>query len=183
MKEVDKVGSMFLRAVVKRMKELGLNKSTLAERMKISRPYVVKVLRGDVNISLGSAARFAKALEMDFVPTLVNRAKSVRKSVASGGGQFIASLTKNLFWDVDPATIDTEKNRRYVIERVLERGGLDDIRSTLRYYTMPVVVEEARAMRSLSPKALSLVSCITNTPREQFRCYTSKQSSSAPWIY
>lgn len=53
------------------MKELGLNNTTLAARMKISRPYVVKVLHGDVNITLGAAARFAKALGMDFVPALV----------------------------------------------------------------------------------------------------------------
>jgi len=52
------------------MKELGVTQTELARRMKASRPYVVKVLHGDVNISLASAARFAKALEMDFVPTL-----------------------------------------------------------------------------------------------------------------
>lgn len=81
MGKVDKVGSMFIRAVVRRMKELGLNNSTLAKRMNISRPYVVKVLHGDVNITLGSAARFARALEMDFFPTLTPR----DKTVAAGG--------------------------------------------------------------------------------------------------
>ena len=44
--------------------------------MNISRPYVVKVLHGDVNITLGSAARFAHALEMDFFPTLIPRDKT-----------------------------------------------------------------------------------------------------------
>ena len=76
MKKVDRVGSIFIRAVVRRMKELGLNNTTLAKRMNISRPYIVKVLRGDVNITLGSAARFAKALEMDFFPTLTPREKT-----------------------------------------------------------------------------------------------------------
>lgn len=76
MKKVDRVGSIFIRAVVRRMKELGLNNTTLAKRMNISRPYIVKVLRGDVNITLGSAARFAKALEMDFFPTLTPRDKT-----------------------------------------------------------------------------------------------------------
>ena len=76
MKKVDRVGSIFIRAVVRRMKELGLNNTTLAKRMNISRPYVIKVLRGDVNITLGSAARFARALEMDFFPTLTPRDKT-----------------------------------------------------------------------------------------------------------
>ena len=70
MKGVDHAGSVFLRAVQKRMKELGLNQSELARRMNASRPYVIKVLRGDVNITLGSAARFAQALQPDFFPDL-----------------------------------------------------------------------------------------------------------------
>lgn len=82
MKKVDRVGSIFIRAVVRRMKELGLNNTTLAKRMNISRPYIVKVLRGDVNITLGSAARFARALEMDFFPTLTPRDKSAAEKSA-----------------------------------------------------------------------------------------------------
>lgn len=76
MKGIDRAGSVFLRAVLKRMKELGLNNTTLAARMNVSRPYVVKVLHGDVNITLGSAARFAQALEMDFVPALTPHSSS-----------------------------------------------------------------------------------------------------------
>lgn len=70
MKGIDHTGLLFLRAVLKRMKELGLNQSELARRMDASRPYVIKEPNGDVNITLWSAARFVKALEMDFVPTL-----------------------------------------------------------------------------------------------------------------
>ena len=80
MKGIDHTGSAFLRAILGRMRELGLNQSELARRMCASRPYVVKVLRGDVNITLGSAARFARALEMDFVPTLAPRMRSAGDS-------------------------------------------------------------------------------------------------------
>lgn len=55
---------MFLRQVLKWMKQLGLNQSALAKRMNVSRPYISKVLRSDVNISFGTAAKLAKALEM-----------------------------------------------------------------------------------------------------------------------
>ena len=51
------------------MKELGISQTELAKRMNASRPYVVKVLHGDVNITLGSAAR-AEALKLDFFPDL-----------------------------------------------------------------------------------------------------------------
>ena len=85
MTAVDGIGSMFLRQVLKRMKQLGLNQSALAKRMNVSRPYITKVLRSDVNISFGTApliatpagqptaggyAKLARALEMDFFPEL-----------------------------------------------------------------------------------------------------------------
>lgn len=52
------------------MKALGLSQTALAKRMKVSRPYVAKVLSGDVNISFRTAAKFACALQMDFLPEL-----------------------------------------------------------------------------------------------------------------
>ena len=52
------------------MKQLGLNQSALARRMKVSRPYISKVLRSDVNISFATAAKLARALQMDFLPVL-----------------------------------------------------------------------------------------------------------------
>lgn len=71
MNSVDKLCSQFLRAIILRMKELGLNQTTLAKRMKVSRAYVSKVLSGrDVNFSFATALRLAKALKMDFVPQL-----------------------------------------------------------------------------------------------------------------
>ena len=70
MRSIDRIGSMFLRQVLKRMKQLGLNQSALATRMNVSRPYISKVLRSDVNISFGTAAKLARALEMDFFPEL-----------------------------------------------------------------------------------------------------------------
>lgn len=69
-KVLDKAASLFLRSVLIRMKELGLSQTTLAARMKASRPYVAKVLKGDVSVTLRTASRFAKALQMDFIPVL-----------------------------------------------------------------------------------------------------------------
>lgn len=63
------------------MKALGLNQTTLARRLNVSRPYVTKVLHGDVNITFGAAWRLAKALEMDFVPQLVEARRPVPQSV------------------------------------------------------------------------------------------------------
>lgn len=52
------------------MKELGINNSELAKRMKVSRPYITKVLSGDVSFTFRTAAKLARALKMDFFPEL-----------------------------------------------------------------------------------------------------------------
>ena len=67
---VDKIGSKFLRKILLRMKAMGINQTELAKRMKVSKPYITKVLRQDVNFSFRTAAKLARALEMDFFPDL-----------------------------------------------------------------------------------------------------------------
>ena len=70
MDAIDKIGSAFLRRILRRMKELGVNQTELARRMEVSRPYITKVLRQDVNFSFRTAAKLAAALKMDFFPEL-----------------------------------------------------------------------------------------------------------------
>ena len=44
------------------------------------------------------------------------------------------SFSQNLFWDADPALLDYDSNRRYVIERVLNRGALSDLKLAFAHY-------------------------------------------------
>lgn len=89
--------------------------------------------------------------------------------------EFIQTLSPELFWDVDRGTIDENVHRRYVIERVFERGELSDLRKTVAHYTMPVVVAEAQQMRSLDPVTLAFAACLGNVKEETFRCFASKR--------
>ena len=75
MRSIDHIGSVFLRQILLRMKKLGMSKTVLAKKMRVSRPYVTKVLSGDVNFSFTTAARLARALKMDFFPELREKAK------------------------------------------------------------------------------------------------------------
>ena len=67
---VNHIGSVFLRTILLRMKELGVSQTELAKRMDVSRPYITKVLHQDVNITFRTAAKLASALKMDFFPDL-----------------------------------------------------------------------------------------------------------------
>ena len=89
--------------------------------------------------------------------------------------KFVKSLSQRLFWDVAPETIDEHTHCRYIIQRVLERGGLEDIRATIRHYTLPVLIAEAQQIRSLDPVTLAFAACLGNVKEETFRCYGSKR--------
>lgn len=60
----------FLRRCLRQMKRLGMNQTDLAKRMKVSRPYITKLMSGDVNITFATALKLAQALQMDFFPEL-----------------------------------------------------------------------------------------------------------------
>lgn len=94
----------------------------------------------------------------------------------------IAQFTPALFWDVDREELDIEKNRAFIVQRVLERGHDSDWELLKACYTIQGIVDTAKQLRSLEPTALAFASCIGNAKKEDFRCYTSKLSTPTHWV-
>jgi hypothetical protein len=63
---------------------------------------------------------------------------------------------QSLFWDTKPENIDKIKNKRYIIERVLEFGDDAEVRMIFREYTKEDISGVANSSRSLSPRTKSL---------------------------
>ena len=99
------------------------------------------------------------------------------------GRERIEDFSPNLFWDADPADLDFSKHMKYVVQRVLERGTLDDMLHMFSMYGFDNVVATSKTLRSLDPVSFSFIVNLSGQPKESFRCYTLKQSSQAPWIY
>jgi hypothetical protein len=95
----------------------------------------------------------------------------------------ISAFSHYLFWDVRNEDIDLDEHARYVVNRVLECGMLCDWNLILEYYGLPKIVELAKGMRDLEPRALAFISGISNTPIEEFRCYTYQQSIPKHWNF
>ena len=89
----------------------------------------------------------------------------------------------NLVWDADPKDLDLVKHKKYVVQRVLERGTLDDMRHMFAMYGFDDVVATSKTLRSLEPKSLAFIVNLSGQPKEAFRCYALKQLNQAPWIY
>lgn len=93
------------------------------------------------------------------------------------------SFSPNLFWDIDASTLDLTQNKRFIIQRVLELGTLSDWKIIKELYGTHTIGREMQKVRSLDPISLSFTSLISGIKKEDFRCYTLKQSTPQHWNF
>ena len=68
---------------------------------------------------------------------------------------------QSLFWDVDPKTIDPEKNAEYIIERILDLGNDEEVRWMWKRYAKGIIYEVAVHRRGLHPTTRPLWKALT----------------------
>lgn len=94
-----------------------------------------------------------------------------------------ADFSSYLFWDVDRETLDFNKYKAYVIERVLSHGMLTDWELLKELYGKDVIHETVINLRHLDKYSLHFCAAYFNEPLENFRCYTLMQSIPVHWDY
>lgn len=97
--------------------------------------------------------------------------------------EFINGFSQNLFWDADISAIDVQAHAGYIVARVLEYGRFEDWRRLVSFYGMKRIVAEAKDVRSLNPKSLAYLCLVSKTNKEDYRCYTTRQSDLGLWSY
>lgn len=86
-------------------------------------------------------------------------------------------FNKRIFWDVNFENLDYGAKEVFVIERVFERGDVDDIRQCRRYYGDEKIKKVLLNTRFLPEHRLYLASAVINEPLNSFRCYIFRQSN------
>jgi hypothetical protein len=92
-------------------------------------------------------------------------------------------FNKRIFWDVAFENIDYNAKANFVIERVFERGDVEDIRNCRRYYGDEKVTETLLNAKFLPLHTTYLASAVINKPLKDFRCYNLRQLNPAPFPY
>jgi hypothetical protein len=95
----------------------------------------------------------------------------------------ILNLSPHIFWDVDVATIDMEKNGVFVLQRVLQYGLLKDwliLKSNLGLERIKSIAVQLPALDDVS---ISFLSNLLHIEKSEFRCYKNKQSNQNYWNY
>ncbi len=82
---------------------------------------------------------------------------------------------KRIFWDVDFEKINYDTKANFVIERVFERGDVDDIRNCRRYYGDEKVTEALLNAKFLPETRMYSANAVIGRPLKDFRCYILRQ--------
>jgi len=76
-------------------------------------------------------------------------------------------FAQNLFWDVDINDVDLQKHKRYIVERVLTRGKMQDFEKLLTLYSKEEIRIELKKSKELDPKTLHFCSWYFNIPQTE----------------
>ena len=79
--------------------------------------------------------------------------------------------------------IDYDARAAFVIERVFERGDVEDIRNCRRYYGDEEVTEVLLNAKFLPEATMYLASAVIDRPLKDFRCYKLRQLNPALFPY
>jgi len=92
-------------------------------------------------------------------------------------------LSKHLFWDIDVNKLDFQKNKKYIVHRVLDYGLISDWEMIKKYYGINEIARIATGIRDLDKKSASFISLMAKIPKENFLCYITKQSTQKHWNF
>ncbi|MDR2804323.1 MAG: hypothetical protein LBB85_01565 [Dysgonamonadaceae bacterium] len=94
-----------------------------------------------------------------------------------------AQIPKHLLWDMDLKKFDMQKGRSIVVERVAERGKLEDFYTLFSMYGGVEGVREIikNEVYELPPRAMSFVCAAFDLKMEDLKCYKLRRSPVIPW--
>ena len=95
----------------------------------------------------------------------------------------ISELSPHLFWDTDYQKIDAEKNKKWIIHRVLDYGLLKDWKLIHNYYGLKEIANVVIQIKDLDLKTMTFISILAKIPKEEFLCYSIRQSTPTHWNF
>lgn len=84
------------------------------------------------------------------------------------------NFSNRLFWDIDLNSLNTNELVRFIVERVITRGTLNDWITLKEFYGLQKIKEEILHIRSLDPKTLTFFSTYFNLEKKDFKCFSTK---------
>lgn len=85
-------------------------------------------------------------------------------------------LRPTLLWDANPDTVDYQRHKELIVQRVIERGNMDDFYFILHTYGgIKGVREIIKRLPKLSPRDEAFVLVNFNLTKDDLICYKERQ--------
>ena len=92
-----------------------------------------------------------------------------------------AKVRPSLLWEFDLDRFNWQLMRDVVVQRVLERGRMDDFYAILNLYGEEGVKDALRAIPYMNDKNMNFACVTFDLVKEELKCYTKKQSMPLHW--
>lgn len=92
-----------------------------------------------------------------------------------------ARIRKTLFWEYDLNNMNWQNMHVLVVQRVIERGRMDDYFAILNLYGLEGVKDSIKQIPYLNSRDLSFVCSVFNLKKEDLKCYSKQQSTIQHW--
>ena len=83
-------------------------------------------------------------------------------------------FSSSCFWDLEKTKLNLNSNKNYIINRVLSRGNMNDIKLLFNYYGWDTIENEIVKIKYLNDKILNWLSSLFQIKPEKFKCYNNK---------
>ena len=83
-------------------------------------------------------------------------------------------FSSSCFWDLEKTKLNLNSNKNYIINRVLSRGNMNDIKLLFNYYGWDTIKKEIVKIKYLNDKILNWLSSLFQINPEKFRCYKNR---------
>ena len=87
----------------------------------------------------------------------------------------------SLLWEYDLERFNWQQMRDIVVQRVLERGRMDDFYAILNMYGEDGVKDALRNIPYMNDKDMNFACVTFNLKKEELKCFTLKQSRTQHW--
>ncbi|MBN1445183.1 MAG: hypothetical protein JW957_03645 [Candidatus Omnitrophica bacterium] len=88
----------------------------------------------------------------------------------------LPSFLKKYFWDVSFEKIDLQKNREYVLKRILDYGDERAVAWMYRNFKKSEIKKTLSEFRGYSQKSANYWALMLNVPREEVLCLKKRSS-------
>ncbi|WP_340112508.1 DUF6922 domain-containing protein [Maribellus mangrovi] len=85
------------------------------------------------------------------------------------------SIRKTLLWEYDLSKFNWQQMQNLVVQRVVERGRIEDFQFILSKYGLNEVKHSIRKIPNLHKKDITFVCTVFNLKKEELRCCSTIQ--------